>query len=373
MEKYFTQTSDDICESVAKECTAVMPGGHVGVCCQSKDREYAERVVSGISEFEYKITFIEYPDGVEANIETALDIVNAYDDIRFFIGVGDSVIASMIATASLSRYIQYILISTSPDINGVGYDIICENNQATSPMRVYVDKNTLESPYPYADLVSSIFAHRVELIEKKYIHYLSRRFDDKKLLDEEKLLDSIIADGDMSDRERIFDGIMRYSLLEREKFSSATSLMTRLLSEACLTTNIGDCRLLSAIALVKYFKAVFSADDYYLSIPLDISPKCRRLSKIMGVDVSDIIAKTQNRKYEGKWLYIHGEYREDLLEEVTALEEKSKKIIKSAKRFMADVGYHLGEDFDSNTIIEIIYNLSPIVDDCSIVSMADVL
>ena len=84
MEKYLTQASDNIKESVAEACSAVMPGGHVGVCCQSKDRDYAQNVVEGISTFEYKITFIEYPDGAEANDDTSLDIVGADDDIRFF-------------------------------------------------------------------------------------------------------------------------------------------------------------------------------------------------------------------------------------------------------------------------------------------------
>ncbi|MDE6758050.1 MAG: hypothetical protein K2J89_02070 [Clostridia bacterium] len=374
MEKFLIQTSDNIKESVVKECSAVMPGGHIGVCCINQDRQYAQSVVEDVSRFEYKITFIEYPDGVEADAETALDIVNSDDDIRFFIGVGDKVVASLLALASKSRNMQYMFVANSPDLNGVGYDIVCDEDAcATSPNCVYVDAGALDCPYAYADLVGSIFSHRVELIEKKYIHYLSRRFDEKKLAEEERLLDSIIANGDMSDRKRLFDGIMEYASLDREKFLSANSLMTKLLGELCLTSNAGDCRLLSAIALVKYYKAIFSVEDYYLSIPIDISPKCRRLSKLTGVDVSDIIAKVQNRKYAREWLYIHSEYREDLLAEVLSLEEKIKKIIKSAKRFMSDVGYHLGDDFDSNYMIEIIYNLSPLVDDCSPIAMADIL
>ncbi len=116
-----------------------------------------------------------------------------------------------------------------------------------------------------------------------------------------------------------------------------------------------------------------SVEDFHLTIPIDISLKCRRLSKLLGVDISEIIGGVKDRKYQGKWLYIHSEYREDLLAEVLSLEEKSKNIIKSAKRFMPDVGYHLGEDFDSNYLIELIYNLSPITDDCSLVTMADIL
>lgn len=374
MEKYLTLTSDNIQESVAKECSAVMPGGHVGFCCQSKDRAYAESVADGISRFEYKVTFIEYPDGVEVSPDTVLDVVHSEDDIRFFVGVGDRVIASMLAEATKSRDMEYVLVSTSPDVNGVGYDIDCKDeDKATSPRCVFVDRNILDCPYPYADVVSSIFSHRVELIEKKYIHYLSRRFDEKKLAEEEKLLDSIIADGNMSDRKRIFEGIVQYSSLDREKFNSSNAIMTNLLGELALTASVGDCRLLSAITLLKYYKTILSVEDYYLTIPLDISPKCRRLSKLMNVGISDIISKVQDRKYEPKWLYIHSEYREDLLAEVLALEEKSKKIIKSAKRFMADVGYHLGDDFDSNYLIEILYNMSPLTDECSLVAMADIL
>ena len=374
MEKYLLVTSDNIQESVAKECSAVMPGGHVAVCCQSKDRAYAESVADGISRFEYKVTFIEYPDGVEVDSDTVLDIVNSDDDIRFFIGVGDRIIASMLAESTKTRDMEYVLVATSPDVNGVGYDIECKDeSKAIAPRVAFVDKKILDCPYPYADVVSSIFSHRVELIEKKYIHYLSRRFDEKKLAEEEKLLDSIIADGDMSDRRRIFDGMMEYATLDREKFNSSNAVMTRLLVNWALTANVGDCRLLTAITLLKYYKTILSVEDYYLTIPLDISPKCRRLSKIMGVSISDIISKVQDRNYEPKRLYIHSEYREDLLAEVLALEEKSKKIIKSAKRFMADVGYHLGDDFDSNYLIEIVYNMSPLVDECSLIAMADIL
>jgi len=56
-----------------------------------------------------------------------------------------------------------------------------------------------------------------------------------------------------------------------------------------------------------------------------------------------------------------------------AVEDKLGKIIKSAKRYMSDVGYHLGDDYDSNIIIELIYNLSPLTDECSLVAMADYL
>ncbi|MDE7336835.1 MAG: hypothetical protein K2N32_01835 [Clostridia bacterium] len=375
MEKYLTEASSNIRESVADACSAVMPGGHVGVCCQSKDREYAQSVVEGIPSFEYKITFVEYPDGVEANDDTATDIVKADDDIRFFVGVGDAVIASLLARATLRRDIQYILVANSPDIDGVGFCIDCDDKsqKATAPARVFVDASILDCPYPYADLVASIFSRRVSLIEKKYVNYLSRRFDENKLLEEEMILDGIIADGMMNDRKKLFDGIMKYASADIEQFESAHYVMTKLLGELCLTSNVGDCKLLCAITLLKYFKTVLSVEDYHLTIPLDISPKCRRLAKLLGTDISEIISKVQNRKYQGKWLYIHSEYREDLLAEVLSLEEKSKKIIKSAKRFMPDVGYHLGEDFDSNYLLELVYNLSPLTDDCSLVTMADIL
>ncbi|MDE5616949.1 MAG: hypothetical protein K2I78_04095, partial [Clostridia bacterium] len=213
MEKYLTEASNNIRESVADACSAVMPGGHVGVCCQSKDREYAQSVVEGIPSFEYKITFIEYPDGVEANDDTATDIVKADDDIRFFVGVGDAVIASMLARATLRRDIQYILVTNSPDIDGVGFCIDCDgkSQKATAPAQVFVDASILDCPYPYADLVASIFSRRVSLIEKKYVNYLSRRFDENKLLKEETILDGIIADGMMNDRKKLFDGIMKYA------------------------------------------------------------------------------------------------------------------------------------------------------------------
>ena len=375
MEKYLTQASDNIKESVAEACSAVMPGGHVGVCCQSKDRDYAQNVVEGISTFEYKITFIEYPDGAEANDDTSLDIVGADDDIRFFVGVGDCVIASMLALASVRRDMKYILVTYSPDINGVGYsiDIDERKGKAIAPMRAFVDAKYLNCPYPYADVVASVFSHRVTLIEKKYVNYLSRRFDENLLLEEENILDAIIGDGVMNDRKKLFDGIMRYAAADIQKFKSSHFVMTKLLKELSLSSSIGDCRLLSAITLLKYFKTVLSVEDFHLTIPIDISSKCGRLSKLLGVDISEIIGGVKDRKYQGKWLYIHSEYREDLLGEVLSLEEKSKNIIKSAKRFMPDVGYHLGEDFDSNYLIELIYNLSPLTDDCSLVTMADIL
>lgn len=202
---------------------------------------------------------------------------------------------------------------------------------------------------------------------------MSRRFDENLLLEEENILDAIIGDGVMNDRKKLFDGIMRYAATDIQQFKSSHFVMTKLLKELSLSSSIGDCRLLSAITLLKYFKTVLSVEDFHLTIPIDISSKCRRLSKLLGVDISEIIGGVKDRKYQGKWLYIHSEYREDLLGEVLSLEEKSKNIIKSAKRFMPDVGYHLGEDFDSNYLIELIYNLSPLTDDCSLVTMADIL
>lgn len=372
MEKYSVRPCDNIEECVAKECAAVMPGGKVGVCCLGKDRTYAEKVASGISQFEYKLVFIEYPDGVEANAESAVDIVDADDDIRFFVGVGDSAVASLLAYASKSREMTYMLVANTPDLSGIGYSIEC-NGEFTPPVCVYVDTRSIDNSYLYASLVSSIFGHKVELIEKKYVNWLSRRFDERKLREEEILLDKIIGDGDMSDRKRIFDGIVEYAALDREEFVSAHKILTKLLGEVCLSSNVGDRKLLSAITLVKYFKTVLSVEDFYLTIPADISPKCRQLAKLLGVDVSAIITRVKDRKYQSKWLFIHREYRQDLLDEVTSLDDKMGNIIKSAKRFMEDVGFHLGEDFDINSILELIYNLSPLTDDCSLVAVADIL
>ncbi|MDE6189473.1 MAG: hypothetical protein K2G37_04230, partial [Clostridia bacterium] len=372
MEKYLTKPCDNIEECVASECLAVMPSGRVGVCCLSKDRKYAESVVSGISQFEYKFTFIEYPDEVEPSRETALDVVNSDDDIRFFVAVGDCKIASIMALASLSREIVYVIAVNTPDICGVGYSIDCEKG-FTPPICVYADKVAISNSYRYCDLVASVFGHRVDIIEKKYVNYLSRRFDERKLVEEEELLDKIIGDGNMSDRKRIFDGIVEYSALDREEFNSAHKIMSKLLEEASLAANAGDCKLLSAITLLKYFKIVLSVEEYYLTIPIDISVKCRKLAKLLGVDISEIICKVKDRKFQNKWLFIHGEYRQDLLDEVIALENKMKNIIKSAKRYMEDVGYHLGEDFQSGLLLDVIYNLSPLTDDCSLVTLADIL
>ena len=59
--------------------------------------------------------------------------------------------------------------------------------------------------------------------------------------------------------------------------------------------------------------------------------------------------------------------------EIKKLESKLPAIIRSAKRFMPDAGYHLSEEYDSNMLIQAVYNLSPLTDDCSPVSIADCL
>ena len=116
-----------------------------------------------------------------------------------------------------------------------------------------------------------------------------------------------------------------------------------------------------------------SIEEYSLITPADVSSRCRVLAKILGADVSDFIGMVKDRKFKSKWLYIHCEYRQDMLKEIEELDSKLPNIIKSAKRFMPDVGYHLGDDYDCNSIIQLIYNLSPIVHECSPIAMADAL
>lgn len=375
MDKYFTVKCNNIKDDLARSCGEFMPGGHIGVCCLSKDRKYAESVMSGISEFEYKITFFEYPDGIEADVENSLDLVNAADDIRLLVGIGDKTIASLAALSTLSRDWTYMLVADSPDLYGVAYQIEYGEylGRVAAPMKVLIDLKSVEDSGEYSSAVGSILAHRVALIEKKYANRLCRRFDEKKLESEQNLLDKVIADGDMSDRRRIADGILEYADLEKDPYLSSVDVMNSLLKEVCMPQNEGDCRLISAIIMLKYFKTVMSVDNYLLSIPTEVSAKCRRLSKISGRDISEIIRNVECRKYERKLIYIHTEYREDVLAEINSLENKLPKIIKSAKRFMEDVGYHLGDDFDSGAMVEIARNISPLTDEYSIAAMADIL
>lgn len=376
MEEFLIDVCRQTATRLAAECKNFMPMGHIGICCRSKDRAYAENLTKEICQFDYKITFIEYPDDVEINYENAKDIINADAGIRLFVAIGDRIVAGMTAISSAFRDMEYILVANSPNLYGVGYALDEASGvkcQVKSPLAVLQDAETLGNREEYAQCVGIILGHCVESIEKKYVGYLTGRFDERKLNAEQQELNDVVGDGDMSDRRLIAEGMVRYARLKKEPFESSVAVLSKLIEDICLTNNRGESRLLAAIALIKYFKSILSVDNYCLSVPADVSNKCRRLAKITGQDISDIIKRVQNRNFQPKWLYIHGEYRQDMLAEVVGLEDKLGKIIKSAKRYMSDVGYHLGDDYDSNIIIELIYNLSPLTDECSLVAMADYL
>lgn len=369
MEKILTQVSNNLSSDVAKIVADIMPMGHICVCYLSKDKELAEKAVKEVSDFEYKISRVEFPDEVVCDGESALDIVNCADDVRLFLGVGGREITALLCKACEKRTLIYALVTDSPFIYGVGYALKCMQ----APIKLLIDgagKNSFED---YAKCVGAVLAHRVEVWEKKYIHYMMGIQDCAKLKVEQDLLDSIIGDGHMSDMDKLFNGILKYTEIYDMPYKSSVELLAQLIEHISLTNDRGESMLLASIALVKYYKAIMSIEEYMLIPPSDISSTCRNLAKILGMDVSDIINMVKDRKFQSKWLYIHNEYRRDMLEEIEELDAKLVSIIKSAKRFMPDVGYHLAEDYDCDTIIQLIYNLSPIVHECSPIAMAEVL
>ena len=369
MEQISTQVSNNLASDVAKIVADIMPMGHICVCYLSKDKALAQKATSEVSEFEYKISYVEYPDGVACDDESAMDIVNCDDDVRLFLGVGGREIASLICKALRKRPLLYALVTDSPFIYGVGYAL--EGTQA--PIKLLIDMDGNAGFEDYARCVGAVLAHRVELVEKKYVHYMMGIQDYAELKREQDLLDSVIGDGRITDTDKLFGGTLEYAKLYDMPYKSSVALLAELIEHINLTSDRGESMLLASIALVKYFKAIMSIEQYMLIPPADVSSTCRNLAKILGVDVSDIIGMVKDRKFKSKWLYIHNEYRADMLSEIEELDSKLVNIIKSAKRFMPDVGYHLGEDYDSDTIINLIYNLSPIVHECSPIAIADAL
>lgn len=369
MDKFLTQVSENISSDVAKTVVDVMPMGHICVCYLSSDKQLAQKALEEISEFEYKITCVEYPDGVVCNDENALDIVNCADDVRLFWGIGGREIATLLRMACKIRPLQYALVTNTPFLYGIGYAL----KGGQEPIKLLIDKDGKDGSDDYAKCVGAILAHRVSLWEKKYVYYMMGIQDYNSLKIEQDLLDALIGDGHMSDTSRIFNGILEYAKIYDEPYKPSVLILAELIERVNLTSDRGESMLLAAIALVKYFKSIMSIEEYSLITPADLSSKCRALAKILGIEVSDLIGMVKDRKFQGKWLYIHSEYRQDLLKEIEDLDSKLLNIIKSAKRFMPDVGYHLGEDYDCNSIIQLLYNLSPIVHECSPIAMADAL
>lgn len=368
MEKFLTQVSDNISFDVAKMIADIMPMGHICVCYLSADKELAQKAVKDVSEFEYKITCVEYPDEVILNSDSALDIVNCADDVRLFLGVGGREITTLLCKACEIRPLQYAVVTNSPFLYGVGYAI-----KGAYPIKLLIDKDGKADFGDHAKCVGAILAHRVALWEKKYVHNMVGIQDYAILKAEQDLLDSIIKDGVMPDADKIFDGMLEYAKIYRATYKPSVEILAELTEHVNLTRDRGESMLLAGIALVKYFKAIMSIEEYALITPADIASRCRALSKILDADVSDFIGMVKDRKFQSKWLYIHCEYRLDMLKEIEELDAKLPNIIKSAKRFMPDVGYHLGDDYDCNSIIQLIYNLSPIVHECSPIAIADAL
>ena len=377
MENFNIQISKEINKELAKECGEIMPCGHIGVCCMTSDRSYAENIMSNMSSFDYKITFIEYPDDVKADEDNVLDIVESEEDIRLFVGVGGREIATLVARASGIRGFEYIFVANSPDIYGVAYELgntrPFENYDVRAPKTLYIDALCTDGKKGFSSLVGIILGHAVELFEKQYINKLCGKFDEKTLNDEKALIDATIGDGDMSDRERLLKNIVLIAKSQRDEFCSAQKVLSDLIEEMSLTYDKGESSLLAAVTLIKYFKAILSVKDGSLTIPEDVCAKCRNIAKLVNADISEIIKRVEKRSFEPKWLFIHKEYREDLLKDIEKLENKLLNILRSAKRFMADAGYHLSEEYDSNMLIQAVYNLSPLTDDCSPVSIADCL
>ena len=368
MEKFLTQVSENISSDVAKTVVDIMPMGHICVCYLSSDKALAQKAVKDVSEFEYKITYVEYPDEVVCNDESAFDIVNCDDEVRLFIGVGGREIAALLCKACEKRPLQYALVAGTPFLYGIGYAL-----KGVPPVKLLIDKYAKDGFGDYAKCIGAILAHRVSLWEKKYVYYMTGIQDYARLKVEQDLLDGLIGDGQMSDASQIFCGMLEYAKIYNAPYKSSAEILAELIEYVNLTTERGESLLLAGIALVKYFKAFMSIDEYSLITPADLSSRCRALAKILGADVSDFIGMVKDRKFQPKWLYIHCEYRQDMLKEIEDLDSKLLNIIKSAKRFMPDVGYHLGEDYDCNSIIQLVYNLSPIVHECSPIAMADAL
>lgn len=377
MDNFNIIISKEISKDLAKQIGEIMPGGHVGICCTSSDVEYAKSVLAEVSNFDYNLTFIEYPDDVVPDEENVLDIAESDEDVRIFVGVGSRVIAELLARASAIRECEYLFVANTPDLYGVAYCVgktsPFEKNDIKLPRVLYVDENCTTGKKGYSSLVGIILGHAVEVFEKEYENKLSGKFDEKKLEEEKALIAGIIGSGDMSDRKRLLESEIRLSKSDREEFCSAQKTLSEIIEQISLVKDKGESSLLAAVTLIKYFKAVLSVEEANLTVPADLSAKCRNLSKLSGGDMSNIIKKVEKRTFHPEWLFVHKEYRADMLKELKKLESKLPAIIRSAKRFMPDAGYHLSEEYDSNMLIQAVYNLSPLVDDMSIVSVADCL
>ena len=235
MEKFLIEISDNISEKVAKECNEFMPSGHIAVCCTTKDLDYAKSVTEKINTFDYEITFIEYPDDVVIDDESVLDIVESQENIRFFIGIGGREIATLLSKATTLREFEYILVSNTPDIYGVGYAIgkteAFEEYQFIMPKALYIDSNCVSKKEGFASLVGIILGHAVEIFEKEYINKMNGKFQENLLSIEKQKIYDMIGNGDMCDRKKLLEQIVDFCNTERQEFCSSQKVMTKLLEE----------------------------------------------------------------------------------------------------------------------------------------------
>lgn len=375
MEKYITQTTSNIQSELKDACKDYMPNGHIGICCLTKDREYAQKIVQQL-DFDYKLTFIEYPDEVYPDKENAIDIIQSQEDIRLFVGIGGERIATLLAISSQQRQMEYILVANTPNMYGIGYGLgqtqIFDTYIPSVPRIVLIDGEACDKKSDYAECVAIFLGHAVELIEKEYINIMCDKFDVAKLNQEKALIDRILND-DLTDKKKVLEYMLEYCDLQREEFLSSQKIVAKLIEEISLDDKIQNSWLLGAITLIKYLKSILKVENSYLNVPVDIAGKCRNISKLTGESMSKILSYVENKKYLPEWIHIHREYRQDFLDKILSLEGKLKGIIKTAKRYMPDCGYELGEEFDSNMFIQAVYNMSPLADECSIIAIADYL
>ena len=241
------QVSENLSSDVANTVADIMPMGHICVCYLSGDKQLAQKAIEEVSEFEYKITCVEFPDEVICNDESALDIVNCDDDVRLFLGVGGREIASLLCKACKKRPLTYALVTNSPFLYGVGYAL----KGGQMPIKLLIDKDGKDGFGDYAKCVGAILAHRVSLWEKKYIYYMTGIQQYASLKAEQDLLDGIIGDGQMSDTARLFDGMLAYAKLYDEPYKSSAEILAELIEHVNLTSDRGESMLLAGIALVK--------------------------------------------------------------------------------------------------------------------------
>ena len=352
---------EDAVMQLASECKNLLSDGWVAVCCMQNCMQYADKVVTMLTNGGYMVHRVCFADDTVDCEENASDLLQMQEMVRLIVSVGGGSVARLVRYASTVRQnpcVHVMTCTTTADILAT----TCFGDRIVNPPSIVIfDPKFASQPSAllaagYGEICSWLLRSidiewSVKVGENNSCRYLLQQIGEivREYIEEFKYSESKDA---LTAKTLLVIGLLQ-QMIEGEitPCDRCAQLLERV--DDIDPTPWGIKTMISTVMMLNWYKSALKSPAKSMVFGLDRNAVTVEACHDFGLDGIKLMAETGKLKYKRQWNWMLKEYKDDLADQALLAHTSLMRCIRQFRRIFDDAGYFLAEYIDSTRLLKI--------------------